>query len=619
MLLAAPNPKSPYGACEHVTRGESPSRTCAVLRPAGIGWVRSDFDWRLIERKPGEWDFSFFDRVVGECEAEDVQLLPILGYSVEWADPAHEHLDAWGEYVKRVVEHYGRRLPVLEVWNEQNDPGFWKDPSAANYLALLRRTYEVVKARDPALRVSFGGTSGIPFRFIEEVYKLGGAKYFDMVSVHPYTHPDAPEGRVDRDLEKLRAIMAKYGDAEKPIWITEVGWPTPAPRFGECDVDLLRAGLRVADPVKKTWRALYVPSRTDAWFNENTVAALRDGALPEGSTVETCAGTKLAVRLARGDVDALIFPFDETYCADGMDAVVEFVKAGGTLVDFGGMPIWDGYGADATGRMVKIEPGSPGWYDRPRLRIQEQAWWMDNRYPAAIRVTPVGEAVGVREPEGSTGLISHRFFSPKLLRPGDEFVPLLTAQTNGIETVAAAVYKFNSDFKGRIVVSGLMGLSMRSAVPEMRQALMYARTLGIAFAEGVETVFFYEFREPDLNPSDPESYFGMVHGNLAPKPAYGAYMTFIDRRPVGSAQKKLPWRDEKTRRYFPQWTRPGGCDAGMVWTTGAPEKIWLTFTNEYVEFHDVTGLRVRPKRDGKKYLVLLSESPIYFTGGVLQP
>ena len=41
-------------------------------------------------------------------------------------------------------------------------------------------------------------------------------------------------------------------------------------------------------------------------------------------------------------------------------------------------------------------------------------------------------------------------------------------------------------------------------------------------------------------------------------------MTFIDRRPVGSVQKKLPWRD------------------------------------------------------GKKYLVPLSESPIYFTGGELR-
>ena len=96
---------NPYGACAHVTRGEPPARTCALMRQAGLGWVRSDFDWRTLERRPGEWDFDPFDAVVAACEANGVQLLPILGYSVPWAHPAHDHLDAWGAYVRRVVTH----------------------------------------------------------------------------------------------------------------------------------------------------------------------------------------------------------------------------------------------------------------------------------------------------------------------------------------------------------------------------------------------------------------------------------------------------------------------------------------------------------------------------------
>ena len=75
-VVAAENP---YGACAHVTRGEPPARTCAMMRIAGMGWVRSDFDWRGIETKKGEWNFANFDRVVAECEAEGVRLLPILG------------------------------------------------------------------------------------------------------------------------------------------------------------------------------------------------------------------------------------------------------------------------------------------------------------------------------------------------------------------------------------------------------------------------------------------------------------------------------------------------------------------------------------------------------------
>lgn len=612
---AATDPLNPYGACAHVTGDEPAVRTCALLREAGVGWVRSGFRWDAAERKPGEWDFAAFDKVVDDCEAQGVQLLPILCRSVAWADPAHEHLDAWGDYVKRVVTRYGTRLPVLEVWNEQNISMFWKNPSAANYLALLRRTYEVVKAHDPALRVSFGGTSGIPHDFFEEVYKLGGGKFFDLVSVHPYTHPEAPEGRLDRDLEKLRAIMAKYGDAEKPIWITEMGWPTPEALMDDKVAALLRAGLRTADAAKAAWRVLYVPSCADFGHGESVVAALRE-ALPPGSTAEACAGTKLAARLAAGDVDAIVLPFDQTYCADGMDAAVDFVKAGGTLVDFGGMPLWRAFRTDATGRLSEAGLG-PGRRDRARLRIQEQAWWTDRRYPKELRVAPVGEAAAERALTGAKrGLTAMRFVAPTQLKPGDELVPLLAARTNGIEAVASGVYRFDSDFKGRVVLSGLIKSAVAS-VSESRQAQLYARALGIAFAEGVEAFFNYELRDAESSPRDPECYYGIVRRNFAPKPAFSAYWTFIDRRPAGSVQRPGRWRDAKGVRYFPQWKRPDGRDAGMVWTTGEPEEAWLTFTGGKVAFHDHLGKRVLPVRDGRKFRVPLSGSPVYFTGAAL--
>ena len=114
LVLGAFAASNPYGSCAHVTRGEPPDRTCEMLRAAGLGWVRSDFDWSALERKPGEWNFAKFDEVVAQCEARGIQLLPILGYSTGWANPAHEHLDQWGAYVRKVVTHYGKRLPVLE-------------------------------------------------------------------------------------------------------------------------------------------------------------------------------------------------------------------------------------------------------------------------------------------------------------------------------------------------------------------------------------------------------------------------------------------------------------------------------------------------------------------------
>ena len=605
---------NPYGAHAHVTRGEPARRTCAMIRQAGMGWVRADLDWCSIERKKGVWDFTYCDKILAEIEAEGVQLLPVLGFSVPWANPAHEHLDAWEEYVRRVVTHYGRRLPVLEVWNEENISGFWKDPNPTNYLALLRRTYETAKKIEPNVRIAFGGTSGVPFEFIEEVYRLGGAKWFDIMNIHPYTHPRRPEGAMDAQIEKLRAMMAKYGDARKPIWITELGWPTHSLGLAEAGLGLLPTGLKAARPELDVWRMLYVPVRDEEEAAEFVLPLLRN-VLPKGSSVEVCRPPDLAERLAKGGVDGVVYPFTEHYASDSADAVHAFVKDGGVLVAFGGIPMSYAYRADAGGEMRPDKRAEP-WKDRRRLRIAEKAWWFDKRYPKEIPVFPSAAAKGASVPP--KGFKGERFFTPDLLQKGDAFIPLLSAPTNGVEAVAAAVYKFNSDMKGAVVVGGIFMRGSQGTSTEGRQAMMVARSLGIAFAEGIENFFWYEFRQPDENPYDPESYFGMVHDNFAPKPAYGAYMTFVDARPTGSVQTVGSWRSADGTVYFPQWTRPDKRKAGMIWTTKDAHERKLTFTAPDVTFLDVAGARVRPERTGNVVTLMLSDSPIYFFGGELK-
>lgn len=610
--LAFASVDNPYGVCSHITRAEyPPPRTCAMVRQAGIGWVRCDFDWHQVETAKGVWNFDRFDGIVADCEAAGVQLLPILAYTVKWARPVHEHLDAWEEYVRRVVERYGRRLPVLEVWNEQNIPNFWKDPNPTNYLALLRRTYETVKKIDPSIRVAFGGTAGVPIPYIEEVYKLGGAKWFDILSIHPYSCPKRPEGVVDTQIENLRAMMAKYGDDKKPIWITEIGWPTH--HEATSSTALLLSGLKAAKPEMTMWRIVYVPARQDEdpAADENVRREISD-AMPEGSRVEICRGVDLAARLAKGDIDAVVYPFSENYASDSYDAVYEFVKAGGVLADFGGMPMHTAYRTAADGT-IQSDAKAVAWRNRERMRIAVQAWWLDKRYPASVPVRPTAAAKGLNVPP--KGFLGQRFFTDRLLKPGDVMIPLLSVETNGLDAVAAAVYKFNSDMKGAVIVGGVMWRGVHGASSEAHQARMTARGLGIAFAEGVENVFLYEFRCPDIDPCDQESFFGIVHGNFAPKPAYGAYMTFIDARPAGSVQKRVSWRSADGKDYFPQWTRPDGRMAGMVWTTGPSRRIKVAFSAQKMTFFDVSGARVRPVREGNAYTLIISGSPIYFVGG----
>ena len=117
----------PYGVCSHVTRGqEFPTRTTAfkLIHDAGIASVRSDFDWSGVQPNADTWVFDHLDTVLDDAEKTGIQILPILAYNTRFANPAHEHLDAWKTYVRTLVERYQTRIPVWEVWNEQNHPGF---------------------------------------------------------------------------------------------------------------------------------------------------------------------------------------------------------------------------------------------------------------------------------------------------------------------------------------------------------------------------------------------------------------------------------------------------------------------------------------------------------------
>ena len=71
---------SPYGVCSHLTWGEfsARDRTFSLCRVAGLGTVRCDFTWSMVEKPKGSWDFSRTDVIVADAKAAGVAILPIL-------------------------------------------------------------------------------------------------------------------------------------------------------------------------------------------------------------------------------------------------------------------------------------------------------------------------------------------------------------------------------------------------------------------------------------------------------------------------------------------------------------------------------------------------------------
>jgi len=560
---APPTASSPYGTCAHLSRpGEFETRVAEMerMKAAGIDWCRTDFDWKHVEPAEGTWTFEHLDKLMADADRLGIAILPILDYEVKWVPYPWQPdaLPRWRDYVRRVVSRYRGRCPVWEVWNEQNvtQGGAHPAPSPAEYARLLQAAYEEIKAADPAARVAVGGYALVPLPYIEGVYKAGGGAFFDIMNVHPYQHTDKAEGAFEKAFAGLRALMAKYGDAAKPVWATEIGLMTRAERVNANG--LLAAALGSVDPAKK-WRILCT-AREAA---ENMRVRIADPAFvwPAGATVAYCTFTELEARLAAGGVDALVFPFCEEYPADAMDAVRAFVKAGGTLVDFGGMAFFKPVVWKDNGTPRVVQDAARACADRKRFRFETEYWYSNKKVPLDFKAapTPALDKAAAFTPARIRRWGETRSFKPVELQGNDRFVPLLTCRTNDYDCTSLAWIRYDSDLKGNLILGGYFERGLREPFTEEMQGKGCARQLNQAFAMGYEKVFWYEFQQC--------SDYGIVRRKtLEARPAYVAYAAFTRERPAGSVALPGPYVHANGDVYCPQWRCPDGTRAGAVWS-----------------------------------------------------
>jgi hypothetical protein len=238
---------SPFGVNSHVaTRYGIYQRQHVpldVIASHNVSWVREEFRWDVIQPAPNRWDWGFSDEMVDKARQRGLNILGLLVYSVGWASPGAgagsnqpawtmpANLDAYRTYVTTVVGRYRGKVRAWEVWNEPNHGYFWRPaPNPAEYAALLRVAASAIRAADPGAKVVIGGVSGADIAFLEAAVAAAGWDSFDILAAHPYVAPKSPErGRlVSGEIAKLQAFVARHGGG-KPIWLTEIGWPTSTP------------------------------------------------------------------------------------------------------------------------------------------------------------------------------------------------------------------------------------------------------------------------------------------------------------------------------------------------------------------------------------------------------
>ncbi|MFJ8375281.1 hypothetical protein ACIQ9I_27410 [Streptomyces sp. NPDC094461] len=241
---SAVGPASPFGAAVHIGRAGWGLNVLDEARKSGIAHIREDAWWDRFETAKGSYTFpAAFSTEMAHARALGITPLIIANGANPLYDKGHtpstpEGVDAFGAFAGALLKHYGQS--DVEVLNEYNAGTFNNSAcgrSAACYLDVLKGVDRAVKAALPGASVVGPATIGIgncvradgTKCFAPDLIDRGGLKEMDAYSVHPYHYPGGPEwlgGSGDTIAGLRERIRAANGGKDKPIVLSEMGWPT---------------------------------------------------------------------------------------------------------------------------------------------------------------------------------------------------------------------------------------------------------------------------------------------------------------------------------------------------------------------------------------------------------
>ncbi len=237
---------------------EVASRDVQMVKQAGFGWIKQNVGWRDVEPSKGQYLWGPLDDIAKWMGEQQLNLIVRIDRQPAWAGPGDNgpptNYQDLADFCYTLASRYKGRFRAYEVWNEPNLAREWggQRPNPAAYAAMLKVAYAAIKRADPnAIVVSAGlsptGTNDATAMpddvYLEQFYQaMGGssAGYFDALGAHAPGYKAPPETSPAevaanpayggyrffcfRRVEDLRAIMVKYGDTGKQIYILEMGW-----------------------------------------------------------------------------------------------------------------------------------------------------------------------------------------------------------------------------------------------------------------------------------------------------------------------------------------------------------------------------------------------------------
>jgi hypothetical protein len=248
---------SPYGVNVHAPQGAELASQLDQVQAAGLGWVRIDFIWSVVEPRKGRYDWRLYDAIAAAAKARGLQVFATLAYTPAWATDGPEttgvprNPDDWRRICFRAAKRYRGKITYWGLWNEPNLKQFWSGSRDQYIDVILKVGADAIRQGNPAAKVGgpelahLTSNGAVWYDWLRQSLLVAGDR-LDFITHHLYDNDgnrdvtsklndstifgDSPS-RWDLIPPSVREVLESTGWTNKPIWLTETGWESS--RVGE--------------------------------------------------------------------------------------------------------------------------------------------------------------------------------------------------------------------------------------------------------------------------------------------------------------------------------------------------------------------------------------------------
>lgn len=211
----------------NLTAKEVSKENLKLSLDCGFGTVRIPAFANDFQRSGSE-NFRKLDEIVTAVTSVGAE--PVVVLLPRRDDPAE-----FRRFAENILTSLKGKVRYYQIFNNINYSSHIPLP---RFISLLDEVYKLAKEKDPENKIILGGVRGLDYYFINQLMETPAKNSFDILALNlfpPLIEPEKPlgfESPISNSLVDYPRFLSVLNVVDKPIWVTELGYPTGYFNFG---------------------------------------------------------------------------------------------------------------------------------------------------------------------------------------------------------------------------------------------------------------------------------------------------------------------------------------------------------------------------------------------------